>query len=130
MIDPLQGLIDEFESAQIAVAALIDAESRATVFDQPGIQRALAEAIQARYYIGMKLVEEQMIYEVKFPHTLLAEAESEEDALEIIFNRVEFVEAAPSDLNLQRLGHDAPVYRMSGPPLPLEHYTEAELDPR
>ena len=128
MIDPLQGLIDEFESAQIAVAALIDAEALATVFDRPGIQKALAEALQARYHIGMKIMKERIIYEIKFPDTLLAEAESEEDALEIIFNRVEFGQAAPSDLNLERLGHDAPVYRMSGPPLPLEHYTEAELD--
>jgi hypothetical protein len=128
VIDPLQGLIDEFESAQIAVAALIDAESRATAFDRPGIQRALAEALHARYHIGMKIMKERIIYEIKFPDTLLAEAESEEDALEIIFNRVEFGEAAPSDLNLERLGHDAPVYRMSGPPLPLEHYTEAALD--
>lgn len=53
----LQGLIDEYESARIAVAALADALVRATRFDAPGIRRALFEAETALADVSIELMD-------------------------------------------------------------------------
>lgn len=54
-----QGLFDEYESADIAVNALIDALQTATPFDRPGIVRALYEAIEARTALALEFLELQ-----------------------------------------------------------------------
>lgn len=52
----LQGLIDEYESARIAVAALADALTRATGFDAPTIRRALFEAENALADLSIEIM--------------------------------------------------------------------------
>lgn len=51
----LQGLIDEYESARIAVAALADTMINAGRFEKPGIQRALFEAETALVNVSIEL---------------------------------------------------------------------------
>lgn len=56
MTTNLQGLIDEYESARIAVAALADALISATRFEAPGIRRALVEAETALVNLSIELL--------------------------------------------------------------------------
>lgn len=53
----LQGLIDEYESARLAVAALADALISATRFETPGIRRALVEAETAMADLSIELMD-------------------------------------------------------------------------
>ncbi len=57
MIDRIQGLQDEWESANLAIAALTDAHHRATRFEQLGISTALMEAAIARWKISFELMD-------------------------------------------------------------------------
>lgn len=52
----IQGLMDEYESARIAVAALADALIHAGRFEKPGIQRALFEAETALVNLSIELL--------------------------------------------------------------------------
>jgi hypothetical protein len=52
----IQGLIDEYESARLAVAALADALMTAGRFERPGIQRALFEAETALVNLSIELM--------------------------------------------------------------------------
>ena len=57
MIDPIQQKHDTWESASIAVAALVDAEKRATRFEKPGIRKALFDAVQSRLHASFELMD-------------------------------------------------------------------------
>ena len=57
MTDRIQGLQDEWESASLAVAALADAEKKATRFERLGIRQALVEAAQARLSLSFELMD-------------------------------------------------------------------------
>ena len=50
----LQGILDEYQSADIGVRRLILAERNATRFDRPGIRRALNEMINARTNLALE----------------------------------------------------------------------------
>lgn len=52
----MQGLLDEFESATIAVAALTDALEHATPFERPALHRSLREATAAKFDLALELL--------------------------------------------------------------------------
>jgi transcriptional regulator NrdR family protein len=57
MIDQVQQKHDTWESASITVAALVDAEKRATPFEKKGIRRALFDAVQSRLHASFELMD-------------------------------------------------------------------------
>ena len=57
MIDAVQQKHDTWESANIAVAALVDAEKRATRFEKPSIRAALYDAVQSRLHASFELMD-------------------------------------------------------------------------